>query len=416
MKRLYWILPVVIALVLLTTSADGQKYYFPAVSPEEVESESGIFDTLTINIIARPDANNGANLGTEGTQFDSIFGGDIIGDAVTTDTLYGEWVWAIPGLGSQMYARDSRAWGQNGSYNAGVEYGQAGWNIIGSGAIKKINFVVDDLVSPPNAIDSLTIRFYPDTSVVVPFIDIPITYLLNSGFNDSASGMDTSQHYTMAVKADHFAVTRNQNNGSERLFSGYIDLFVPFRDSMQIAVKNYSSQAAPVWMNITWDHDGGAFRDFDYGRMANCRTDSTAFIMDVDADSAATFTLLDINDRGRGRLWWMYLKFDNTANTEKYYMEGDILMEIDDRDSTNYTTSSIEDWGGWGHFGNGAVWGTDAMGCTYMKDGDAIWYRYYRNSDAVIWDDSLKVKLYNPGIGTSWTVSGEAFFMTYSEN
>ena len=27
MKRLYWILPVVIALVLLTTSADGQKYY-----------------------------------------------------------------------------------------------------------------------------------------------------------------------------------------------------------------------------------------------------------------------------------------------------------------------------------------------------------------------------------------------------
>lgn len=398
MKRFLGITAILFALILLTNSAEAQLDAYGIVNTisnlETVTADTGVFDSL--------------NAGS-----------------VTTNTHYGEWVWTIPGLGSIMYARDSRAYGDGNAAFFTATTGSVSDTVtleIGSGAIKKINFFMND--STYNAIDSTHLRIYVDAEAT-PSIDIPITVLLNSGFNDSASGLDTSQHYTMAIKAEHFAVTRNQTRifSTDRVFSGYVDLFVSFVDSLRFSFYNGGIGTMTIGANITYDHDGGSTIAYDYGRMAHCRTDSAFLSNLTEGGGEVMYDVLSVNDKGRGRLHSIYVAFDALAPDENPangfnlgYQEGNVYLEIDDRDSSYFAASSIEDFFGWTYYGNGAIWGTDAMGCTRWDDtANTIWYRYFRENDSVCWEDSIKVRWQKDDAG-NFTVDVYWWFVYYTEN
>ena len=50
---------------------------------DSLDADQITVDTLTVGTHILPDANNGADLGTEGTQWESLFAGDIVTDIAT---------------------------------------------------------------------------------------------------------------------------------------------------------------------------------------------------------------------------------------------------------------------------------------------------------------------------------------------
>ena len=359
-------------------------------------------------------------------DIDTVVTDTLNAGSVTTNTHYGEWVWTVPGLGSVMYGRHSRAYGDGSAAFFTATTGSVSDTVTlatGSGAIKKINFFLND--STYNAIDSTHIRIYRDAEAT-PSIDIPITVLLNSGFNNSASGLDTTQHYDLTIKADHFAVTRNQNRlttGDDRVFSGYVDLFIPFADSLRFSFFNGGIGTMVIGANITYDHDGGSTIAYDYGRLAHHRTDSTFLSNLTEGSGSVMYDILDVNDKGRGQLHTIYVAFDALSPDESTtngfnlgYQEGNLYLEIDNRDSSYFASSSIEDFFGWTYYGNGAIWGTDAMGCSHWDQGaNTIWYRNFRDSDVVIWEDSIKVR-WQKDDGGNFTVDVHWWLRYSTEN